>query len=86
MPNTLRHECSPVNLVHIFKTPFYKNTSGGLLLIIVIANYHFVKNEIAKNIQNCFIKNQDQGRIQDEAKEAIASFETRNIGFKEYRS
>ena len=86
MPNTLRHECSPVNLLHIFKTPFYKNTSGGLLLILVIANYYFVKNEIAKNIQNCFIKNQDQGRIQDEAKEAIASFETRNIGFKEYRS
>ena len=72
MPNTLRHECSPVNLLHIFKTPFYKNTSRGLLLILVIANYHFVKNEIAKNIQNYFIKNQDQGRIQDEATEAIA--------------
>ena len=29
---TLRHGCSPVNLLHIFKTPFLKNTSGGLLL------------------------------------------------------
>ena len=29
---TLQHWCSPVNLQHIFGTPFYKNTSGGLLL------------------------------------------------------
>ena len=29
---TLRHECSPVNLLHIFRTPFTKNTSGRLLL------------------------------------------------------
>ena len=31
---TLQHGCSPVNLLHIFKTPFPKNTSGGLLLEI----------------------------------------------------
>ena len=24
--------CSPVNLLHIFRTPFLKNTSGRLLL------------------------------------------------------
>ena len=30
---TLRHRCSLVNLLHIFRTPFYKNTSGGLFLI-----------------------------------------------------
>ena len=29
---TLRHGCSPVNLLHIFKTPFPKDTSEGLLL------------------------------------------------------
>ena len=29
----LRHGCSPVNLLHIFKTPFLKNTSGWLLLL-----------------------------------------------------
>ena len=29
---TLRHGCSPVNLLHIFRTLFYQNTSGGLLL------------------------------------------------------
>ena len=28
------HGCSPVNLLHIFRTPFYKNTSGGLLLYL----------------------------------------------------
>ena len=26
---TLRHGCSPVNLLHIFRTPFTKNISGG---------------------------------------------------------
>ena len=31
---TLRHGCSPVNLLHIFRIPFSKNTSGGLLLDI----------------------------------------------------
>ena len=29
---SLQCGCSPVNLLHIFKTPFYNNTSGWLLL------------------------------------------------------
>ena len=29
---TLRHGCSPANLLHIFRTPFTKNPSGRLLL------------------------------------------------------
>ena len=29
---TLLHECSPVNLLHIYRTPYLKNTSGRLLL------------------------------------------------------
>ena len=29
---TLPYGCSPVKLLHIFKTPFPKNTSGGMLL------------------------------------------------------
>ena len=29
---TLRYRCSPVNLLHIFRTPFLKNASGRLLL------------------------------------------------------
>ena len=28
---TLRHGCSPVNLLCIFRTPFPKNISGGLI-------------------------------------------------------
>ena len=38
---TLRHKCSPVNLLHIFRTPFYKNTYGELLLQIrnLVAGY-----------------------------------------------
>ena len=32
---TLGHECSPVNLLHIFRTPFLENTSGWLLLLIL---------------------------------------------------
>ena len=31
---TLRHGCSPVNLLHVFRTPFTKNTFGWLLLFI----------------------------------------------------
>ena len=29
----LRHGCSPVNLLHLFRTPFPKNTYGGLYLL-----------------------------------------------------
>ena len=35
---TLRHGCSPANLLHILGTPFRKNTCGRLLLIIQIIN------------------------------------------------
>ena len=31
---TLEHGCSPVNLLHIFRIPSLKNTSGRLLLFI----------------------------------------------------
>ena len=30
----LRHGCSPLNLLHIFRKPFPKNTSGWLFLIV----------------------------------------------------
>ena len=32
---TLRRGCFPVNLLHIFRTPFPKNTSGWLLLLLL---------------------------------------------------
>ena len=34
----LRHGCSPVNLPHLFRTPFPRNTSGRLLLSIALVN------------------------------------------------
>ena len=41
---TLRHVCSPVNLLHIFRTSFSKNTSRWLLLIsLKAANRMFVR-------------------------------------------
>ena len=30
------HGCSPANLLHIFRIPFYKNTCGGLLLTYIL--------------------------------------------------
>ena len=33
--NAFRHGCSPVNLQHIFRTPFLKNTSRWLLLPVL---------------------------------------------------
>ena len=32
---TLRHDCSPVNLLHIFRTPFPKKTYRWLLLYLI---------------------------------------------------
>ena len=34
-----KHECSPVNLLHIFGTHFPMNTSGGLLLYYAAQNW-----------------------------------------------
>ena len=39
---TLRHGCSPVNLLHIFRTSFLKNASGWLLLILSKANWRIL--------------------------------------------
>ena len=44
MEITFRHEYSPVNLLHFFRTPFPKNTSGGLLLSLVCDGFLSVKN------------------------------------------
>ena len=37
----LRHGCSPVNLLHIFRTAFPKNTSGWLLLTVAFSKSLF---------------------------------------------
>ena len=41
MEITIRHGCSPVKLLYIFRTPFYNNTSGRLLLIADSASRNF---------------------------------------------
>ena len=38
---TLWHGCSSVNLLHIFRKLFYKNTSGELLLCISVSHIFF---------------------------------------------
>ena len=40
---TLRHGCSPVNLLYISKTPFPKSTSDRLILVLQF-NYFTVRN------------------------------------------
>ena len=40
---TLRHGYSRVNLLHIFRTPFPKKSSGGLLLLIRNSNVNSQK-------------------------------------------
>ena len=44
---TFWHGCSPVNLLHIFRTPNPKNTSGWLLLRIFLL--HFSKKTQQKS-------------------------------------
>ena len=47
---TLRDRCSSVNFLHIFRTPFLKNTSGWLLLIHVLKIYILMVSN-AKNLK-----------------------------------
>ena len=44
----LRHGCSPVNLLHIFRIPFPKNTSGRLLLIILLVGFYSLLSGLVK--------------------------------------
>ena len=41
---TLRYGCSPLNLLHTFKTPFTKNSYGGLLLNLDFKLWSFNMN------------------------------------------
>ena len=36
---TFQHGCSPVNLLHFFRTPLSRNISGWMLLILVKTDF-----------------------------------------------
>ena len=40
---TQPHGCSPINLLHIYRTPFSRNNSGRLLLITATYQFNFTK-------------------------------------------
>ena len=48
---TLWHGCSPVNLLHFFRTHFLKNTSEGLLLSCLVTK---IKEIISKNTSSAW--------------------------------
>ena len=53
---TLRHGCSPVNLLHIFRTPFPRNTYGRLLLYLPRIHNSFITNKLSlllEALSNC---------------------------------
>ena len=65
--NTLRHRCSLVNLLHIFRIPFPKNTSGRLLLVIQSENKSLAaivliikKSNRLSHFKNLSLKNEVQ--------------------------
>ena len=44
----LRYKCSPINLLHIFRTSFYKNTYEGLILEFAVSlNFFFNRHAVA---------------------------------------
>ena len=49
----LRHGCSPVNLLHIFRTLFPRNTSGWLLLETPMKSSDFDFDNVDKMYYNC---------------------------------
>ena len=62
---TLRHGCS-VNLLHIFRTPFPKNTSRWLLLKIVSKRCLFeVTTSFSRTISNSIRKKTDFNNVID---------------------
>ena len=54
----LRHRCSPVNLLHIFRTPFPRKTSGRLLLLLPKSSRPvvFCKKGVFENLFQIYIQ------------------------------
>ena len=51
---TLAHGCSPVDLLHIFRTSFFENTSGRLLLV---NQMHLHKGSKGKYLKGSYFLN-----------------------------
>ena len=51
----LRHGCSPVNLLHIFRTTFFKSTSEGLLLKVK-SLHHLAQDYLRTHLLTVHIK------------------------------
>ena len=52
---TLRYGCSPVNLLHIFSTPFLKNTCGRLLMWVLILSWKWALFALKFTLYQWFI-------------------------------
>ena len=50
---TLRHGCSPVNLRHIFRIAFLKNSSGRLLLFLLIGASKCISASTSECLKSC---------------------------------
>ena len=46
---TFRHGCSPINLLHIFRTPFPGDISAGLLVVISMRKSTFLVSDLCRN-------------------------------------
>ena len=55
----LRYGCSPINLLHIFRTSFLKNTSGWLLMVILVCKKHVLFYVNISSIISLEILNKD---------------------------
>ena len=51
---TLRHGCSSVNLLHIFRAPYTKNTSGWLLLYL--SRRHFLFHKVIQGLLSSYLQ------------------------------
>ena len=68
---TLRHGCSPVNLLHDFRKPFTKNTSGRLFLYRVKKIFFFQRMNNEENSIYCYLLHYWSGRPTVELKANI---------------
>ena len=56
-----RHGCSPVNFLDISRTPFPRNTSGRLLLIVVLKLGHYWNHLQIFILNHCWDKRNSKG-------------------------